>query len=617
MAGLIKAEDIKAVREAVRLDEIVSEYVTLRGAGVGTLKGLCPFHDEKTPSFTVRPQVGAWHCFGCGEGGDAISFVQQIEHLSFVDAVQWLASRTNITLRFEEGGAGYEPNVRRRLMDANSAAQEFFAAMLLAPGARVGRDFLRAKGFDRVAAELFGVGFAPDGWDYLVKHLRSKGFTQKELVEAGLVSTSKSGDRVYDRFRGRLVWPIRDVTGGTIGFGARKLLDSDQGPKYLNTPETPVYRKSHVLYGLDLAKRQIAKESQVVVVEGYTDVMACHLAGIQTAVATCGTAFGVDHVKLLRRMLMTDDVMTGEVIFTFDGDEAGRKAALKAFDLDEQFLARTSIATGPDGMDPNDIRVHRGDVAVREMFEHKQPLYDFVVRSRLDRWDTSTIEGRAQALRDIAPVLKQIKGEVTRTGYVHQVAGWLGLREQDVRQAMSVSKRPVAFDHQEPEQRSAPQTPTGGAVDDPLVTAERELLKVLVQYPEVMRLPGLAELDASYFYHVPHQTLFELLMTAGLRTGVQAGAGWMASMTAVSSAEQLSAVTWLAMSALPVTAEEDSMARYAQGLMDRLTERRLADRKSELLRQLSQVVEPSSAESVAVQREIVVIDQARQALRNT
>ena len=339
MAGRIRDDDVALVREQSRVEEVVGEYVTLRRAGGTALKGLCPFHDEKTPSFNVNSARGFWHCFGCGEGGDVIAFIMKIDHLPFGEAVEKLAARANIALRYEESGAApsRQRGERARLVEANAAAEAFYRAQLLTDAARIGRDFLKDRGFDQAAAESFAVGFAPQGWNSLTDHLRAKGFTDKELLTAGLAAEGARG--VYDRFRGRLVWPIRDLGGETVGFGARRLFDDDQGPKYLNTPETPLYKKSQVLYGIESAKREIAKARQAVVVEGYTDVMACHLAGVTTAVATCGTAFGTEHIKVLRRLLMDQSELRGEVIFLFDGDAAGRKAALKAFDDDQRFAS--------------------------------------------------------------------------------------------------------------------------------------------------------------------------------------------------------------------------------------------------------------------------------------
>ncbi len=390
VVGLIRREDIEAVRERVRIEDVVGEHVTLKSGGVGSLKGLCPFHDERTPSFHVRPQLGYWHCFGCGEGGDVITFIEKINHLGFAEAVEYLADRTGVQLRYEEGGAvrrGVEPGTRQRLMDANRLAEAWFREQLATPEAQAGRDFLTSRGFDRHAAAHFGVGYAPTGWDNLARYLRGAGYTEAELVDSGLCSRGgQDGRRVYDRFRGRLIWPIRDVTGATVGFGARKLSEDDQGPKYLNTPETPVFHKSQVLYGLDLAKREVARSHRIVVVEGYTDVMAAHLSGVTTAVATCGTAFGADHVRVVRRLLGDVDdpaagVVTGqgrearggEVIFTFDGDAAGQKAALRAYAEDQRFATQTFVAVDPGGLDPCDLRMKEGDQGIPRLLSRRVP----------------------------------------------------------------------------------------------------------------------------------------------------------------------------------------------------------------------------------------------------
>ncbi|HAM24193.1 MAG TPA: DNA primase, partial [Actinobacteria bacterium] len=434
MAGRIRDDDVALVREQSRVEEVVGEYVTLRRAGGTALKGLCPFHDEKTPSFNVNSARGFWHCFGCGEGGDVIAFIMKIDHLPFGEAVEKLAARANIALRYEESGAApsRQRGERARLVEANAAAEAFYRAQLLTDAARIGRDFLKDRGFDQAAAESFAVGFAPQGWNSLTDHLRAKGFTDKELLTAGLAAEGARG--VYDRFRGRLVWPIRDLGGETVGFGARRLFDDDQGPKYLNTPETPLYKKSQVLYGIESAKREIAKARQAVVVEGYTDVMACHLAGVTTAVATCGTAFGTEHIKVLRRLLMDQSELRGEVIFLFDGDAAGRKAALKAFDDDQRFVAQTFVAVEPTGMDPCDLRQKSGDEAVRELVARREPLFQFAIRSVLADFDLDTAEGRVQALRAAAPAVARIRDVALRPEYTRLLAGWLGLDIAPVQQ---------------------------------------------------------------------------------------------------------------------------------------------------------------------------------------
>lgn len=439
MAGLIRKEDIDEVRARTDIREIIEGYVSLKSAGIGTFKGLCPFHDERTPSFNVRPQVGSYHCFGCGESGDVYSFVMAMEHTSFVETVERLAARIGYTLRYEGGKPGdrYEAGMRRRLLDAHKIAAEFFERNLYSADAQEAQRFLGARGFDPAATRKFGVGYAPRGWDHLLKHLRSQGFTDEELKATGMFSEGNRG--LYDRFRGRIMWPIRTIAGETIGFGARRLFDDDQGPKYLNTPETQLYKKSQVLYGIDLAKRDMAKNKQVVIVEGYTDVMAAHLAGITTAVATCGTAFGPGHIKMVRRMI-TDDGSGGEIIFTFDGDAAGQKAAMAAFQEDQRFVAQTFVAVAENGMDPCDLRLHKGDAAVRSLIASRRPLFEFAIDSTLAKYDLATLEGRVLAMRAIAPIIAGIKDRDLRPAYMRKVSGQLGLELDEIQRAVAYAQ---------------------------------------------------------------------------------------------------------------------------------------------------------------------------------
>ena len=439
MAGLIRKEDIDEVRARTDIREIIEGYVSLKSAGIGTYKGLCPFHDERTPSFNVRPQVGSYHCFGCGESGDVYSFVMAMEHTGFVETVERLAARIGYTLHYEGGKPGerYEAGMRRRLLDAHKIAAEFFERNLYSPDAQEAQRFLGARGFDPAATRHFGVGYAPRGWDHLLKHLRSQGFTDEELKATGMFSEGNRG--LYDRFRGRIIWPIRTIAGETIGFGARRLFDDDQGPKYLNTPETQLYKKSQVLYGIDLAKREMTKKKQVVIVEGYTDVMAAHLAGVTTAVATCGTAFGPGHIKMVRRMI-TDDGSGGEIIFTFDGDAAGQKAAMAAFEEDQRFVAQTFVAVAENGMDPCDLRLHKGDAAVRSLIASRRPLFEFAIDSTLAKYDLATLEGRVLAMRAIAPIIAGIKDRDLRPAYMRKVSGQLGLELDEIQRAVAYAQ---------------------------------------------------------------------------------------------------------------------------------------------------------------------------------
>jgi DNA primase len=519
VAGLIREDDIALVRERADLVEIVGQHVTLKPAGGGAFKGLCPFHDEKTPSFHVRPGRG-FHCFGCGEGGDVISFLMKHDGLAFNQAVEYLADRTGVQLRYTEGdspgGARRDRNPRSRLIEANRLAQEFYADHLTQPAAMPGRQFLAERGFDKDTAERFGIGFAPRDGDALYRHLRQKSFTDAELVAAGLVAEGQRGH--YDRFRGRLLWPIRETSGETIGFGARRIFDDDRiEAKYLNTPETSIYKKSQVLYGIDLARREIARSSQAVVVEGYTDVMACHLAGLPTAVATCGTAFGEEHGRVLRRLLHDHEEFRGEVIFTFDGDEAGQKAAMRAFGGDQQFVGQTYVAVEPDGLDPCDLRLQKGDAAVRELVARRTPLYRFVLGNVVARYDLDRADGRVDALREAAKLVSSIRDRSKVDAFARELAGMVGVEIEEARAEVRRASNRSA--------RSAPAQPPPGATGarsapslpdlrDPRFALERETLKLALQQPALVGRYS-ADLGDNDFTHPTYRAVWELVASLG------------------------------------------------------------------------------------------------------
>ncbi len=619
MAGLIRQNDIEEVKARTNIADIVGDYVSLKSAGVGSMKGLCPFHDERSPSFHVRPQVGFYHCFGCGESGDVYSFLQKMDHVSFSEAVERLAGRVGIELHYE-GGAGEAPDHtnRARLYAANQAAADFFVERLGSPGALVGRTFLGERGFDSLAAARFGVGFAPKSWDELTNHLRAKGFSTEELTLSGLVS---SGDRgVYDRFRGRLVWPIRDITGQTIGFGARRLLDDDKGPKYLNTPETPIYHKAQVLYGLDLAKRDISRGHQVVVVEGYTDVMACHLAGVTTAVATCGTSFGVDHIKVLRRVL-GDDSGVGEVVFTFDPDAAGQKAAVRAFSEEQRFSAQTYVAVAPEGLDPCDLRLHRGDDAVRRLIDSKKPMFEFMIRQLLGQYNLDTVEGRVAALRAAAPIVGDIRDPTLRPGYTHELARMLGMDLGEVGKAVSAalsrsrSAGTATPDARQPRQdEPAPQEQPFSMIDlatDPVTRLERDGLMAMLQRPTIV---GVDLIQRAV------QTSFVNSTLAVVRDAIAAtvphhdAVDWLDRIVTEVPATLENLVKELAMASLPERSERE-IGRYVRDITVALIDRDLLRQKAELLGRLQRADATNREVYVALQRELVRVEAERRNLR--
>lgn len=602
----------------------------LRSAGIGSFKGLCPFHDERSPSFHVRPQVGTFHCFGCGESGDVIAFIQKMDHTTFSETVERLAARIGFELHYEDGGTGprrEDVGKRQRLLDAHKVAEEFFRDQLATPGAATGQEFLAGRGFDQEAAARFGVGYAPQGWDAALKHLRGRGFRDEELKLTGIFSEGNRG--IYDRFRGRLIWPIRDLTGATIGFGARKLYEDDQGPKYLNTPETMLYKKSQVLYGVDLAKREITKNRQLVVVEGYTDVMACHLSGIGTAVATCGTAFGADHIKIARRLLQ-DDGSGGEVVFTFDGDAAGQKAALRAFEEDQRFIAQTYVAVEPTGADPCDLRQTRGPEAVRELIASKRPLFEFAIKAGLQKFNLNTVEGRVQALRASAPIVAGIRDAAIRPAYARELAGWLGMDVDDVVRAVGAAGRraketkgaperifaaPVDAVQSAPEAEQEPAAQVFSRPDarDPVTRMERESLEVVLQQPAQLTAAQWQAFYEARFLAPAHAAIHDAVRAAGASGATPAQ--WVEQIRQEVPEPLRGFVSELAVTPLPA-GNDDALVRYCSDIMNRLFELQITHAKAELMGRLQRMDPASDPEGFnSLNRQLMELEIQRRALR--
>ncbi len=623
MAGRIRDEDIALVRERSAIDEVVAEYLQLRNAGGGSLKGLCPFHDEKTPSFNVTPARGLWYCFSCAEGGDVIKFVQKIDNLGFAEAVERLAARAGIELRYEQGGTvpGQELSQRRRLLEAHKAAAEFYRDKLASPQAAAGREFLSARGFEPADAQKFGVGYAPAEWDALARHLRGRGFTEQELLAGGLASQGRRG--LIDKFRNRLIWPIADLTGDVVAFGARKLAADDDGPKYLNTPETALFKKSSVLYGADLAKREIAQRRQAVIVEGYTDVMACHLSGVGTAVATSGTSFGDGHITILRRLLMDDNRFRGEVIFTFDGDAAGQRAAVRAFGMEERFVTQTFVAVQPDGLDPCDLRLSRGEAAVRDLVAQRVPLFEFAIRSAITDFDLETAEGRLQALDAAAPIIGRIKDRGLRQLYAVNLDRWLGMMDEGfvVQRVLGSQAGPAGQARNGsraarpgPAEAAGPQH--GYDQRDPVLNLERQALKLAVQRPALCG-PAFDQFTADMFTVPAHAGAFGLIEKSGGVASAQSGREWAERLRAGAPNDAARAfMTALAVEPLEAPGNGgEADARYAEAVMARVEElavsREIAAIKSRLQR-LSPVTE--QGEYNRMFGDLVALEQRRKVL---
>jgi DNA primase len=588
VAGRIRDEDIAAVRERSPVDEVIGEYLQLRNAGGGSVKGLCPFHDEKTPSFNVTPARGLWYCHGCAEGGDVIKFVQKIDALSFIEAVEKLAGRAGLELRYEQGGyvPGQEQGQRRRLVEAHRIAAEFFAEKLVSPEAAHGREFLAQRGFTLDDAARFGVGYAPASWEDLTRHLRGRGFTEAELLASGLATQGRRG--AMDRFRNRLTWPIRELAGDVIAFGARKLNPDEDGPKYLNTPETPLFHKSNVLYGADLAKREIAQRRQAVIVEGYTDVMACHLAGVPTAVATCGTSFGEEHIKVLRRLIMDTETSTAEVIFTFDGDAAGQRAALRAFGMEEKFATQTFVTVQPDGLDPCEVRLTHGDAAVRDLVACRVPLFEFAIKGVLGKHNLDTTEGQLAALDEAAPIVAKIKNHGLRKRYAANLDRWLGMmderfvlsrvsehagdgpgrgrREPDRGRKHGAAEWGVGHESADRHRGTAQSYDLA----DPITITEREVLKLAVQRPALCG-PEFDALGVEAFTAPVHGAVFTLIASCGGTAGAGHPRDWVGRLREQAPNERAQGfVTALAVEPFMIPGDPD--VRYAEIQLARVGE---------------------------------------------
>jgi DNA primase len=596
MAGRISDRDIAAIRERVSIEDVVGDYVQLRRAGADSLKGLCPFHDEKSPSFHVRPNHGHFHCFGCGEGGDVYAFMQKIEHVTFVEAVELLADRVGHTITYTGAASTVQRDrgSRSRLLAANTEAQAFYAAALESPEAQPARKYLTERNFDGDAAHRFGCGFAPSGWDTLTKHLLRKGFEFKELEAAGLSREGRRGP--MDRFHRRLLWPIRSAAGEVIGFGARRLFDDDpMEAKYVNTPETFLYKKSGVLFGLDLAKRDIAKGHQAVVVEGYTDVMAMHLAGVTTAVASCGTAFGDEHMSMLRRLMMDDNFFRGELIYVFDGDEAGKAAALKAFGGEQQLAGQSFVAVAADGMDPCDLRLASGDGALRDLVARRTPLFEFAIRATLSDVDLDNAEGRVSALRRCVPIVSQIKDPTLRDEYARQLAGWVGWPDvaQVIGRVRDEAKNPTAQGRPKPRRTNGTDAAAQHAAvprpdpKDPTLWPQREALKSALQYPALAG-PVFDALTAESFTHPGYSAVRAAIDAAG-GTGTGVGGGeWLDAVRQKAlSPAAAGLINELGVEGIRVE-DDEQLTRYIASVLARLQEvwigRQIAEVKSKLQR---------------------------------
>lgn len=520
MAGLIPESIIEDVRRAADIVEIVSEVVALKPAG-RNLVGLCPFHNEKTPSFTVNPEKQIFHCFGCGQGGNVFAFLMQHQGIGFPEAVRALAERYQVAMPQTAGGpaAGGEADLRSRLQAVNALALEFYRHCLTHPQkGQAARDYLAGRGLSAQVIEAFQLGYAPPGWDHLARFLKGRRVPETLAEKAGLIAPRRSGSGFYDRFRGRVVFPIIDVGGKVVGFGGRVL--DDALPKYLNSPETPLYNKRRCLYGLHQAREHCRAARSVFIVEGYLDLLALHQHGIANAVATLGTALTAEQVGLLKRF-----IGSGDIVLVFDGDAAGQKAAERTRPIFEQLHSRfqpgsfqresgvnTRVLELPDGHDPDTFLRGRGAAAFAALAAGAKGMVAFLIDAAL-RQHGDTIEGRALAVGELVGPLQAVGDPVTRSLYIKLLAEKVGVDEAAIarRLARSGPRQPAA---------AAAETQDRAPVRLPAI--ERQLTAMMLQYPQI--LPDIDKRNVtSYFKNFQLKAVAEAALARYREAGTTDG----------------------------------------------------------------------------------------------
>ncbi|NNK91111.1 MAG: DNA primase [Acidimicrobiia bacterium] len=574
-------EDIDKVRDATDLAELAAEVTKVKRSGRSTM-AVCPFHQEKTPSLSIDASRGLYHCFGCGKSGDVFRWVQETQGTDFVGALEMLARRAGVVLT-EDPEASKRRDRRELLVGATETAVDFYLDRLkTGDDAGAARAYLRSRGYDGDVVEQFKIGYSPDSWDALVRHLGKAGFSDDVMITAGLASRARTGKPV-DRFRGRVMFPIYDVRGDAVGFGAR-VLDGD-GPKYLNSPETPIYHKSRLLYGLNWSKSAMVTQSRAVVVEGYTDVIAMHLAGHPVAVATCGTALGSEHLDLLRRF-------TERVILAFDADAAGAGAALRGFEQSMPGDLDLRVAALPEGQDPADLVAAGDERSLLKAVEESQPLMQFRIEQELRQFDLEEPEARGRAISATAAVIALHPDPVARHEYSVVIARRTGVDLPLVERAVARSRgdRPA----EAPVPRPAPGS-QGRASGQ--VKAERELLRLLLANEVTTRSMDIA---TEWFTLAEHRTAYALLEAelSGIAPGAAPDLGaWIGA----GDTPEKTLLSALALEDRPLADPGDLEKRLKRGAV----ERRIEEEKRHLESLLPDTQEYSTglAELIALERQ--------------
>jgi DNA primase len=577
----IRQEDIDAVKERTDIVQLVGQYLTLKKSGHDSLTGLCPFHQEKTGSFSVSPAKQVFYCFGCGKGGDAITFLRELEHLSYVEAIERLASTAGVSLRFEGDSAAERRASERRkaLFRANEQAATLYQQMLTSGReAEDARAYATERGITAEAIDMFGVGYAPGYADFLLRRLGgARDLSSDVLLEAGLASRGEDGT-VRDRFRSRITFPIQDLQGRHIGFGAR-VLPSDgragEQAKYLNTAETPIYRKHEVLYNMHRARQAVARTGDVFVVEGYTDVIGLAQAGIANVVATCGTALGEKHFEQLSRF-------ADRAILAFDSDEAGARAAERAFGFQETYPIAAVVLILPEGLDPADFVAKHGADAVQKAAASARPLVEYMVRRTVERHDLSTIEGQSAAVAAALPVLERLGDPVRRSEYAGLLADLAGVSHASVAQSLNRH--------------------LGGKPAEVATTMKRGTARERIER-ETLRLIARGDMDvelAATIEEADVMTLKQRKLLIALRD-----AGWdSGALVGAADAELGAQVAALTVEPL----EGDPSPDYARAVVDRLRTFTLRARSDELRGRLQRLNPTTDADYDGLFRQLVEVD---------
>jgi len=493
VAGRFPDELIEEVKRATDLVDLISSHVPLRRAGK-SFKARCPFHEEKTPSFIVNPERQTYRCFGCGEGGNAFLFLMAFEKVTFPEAVRILADRAGIPIRFEHGTAeGVED--RTELLRALRFARDFFVRQLAGSAGEAARRYLAGRSILPPSIERFGLGFAPPSWDALLRAGRGAGFPLPVLERAGLVRPGRQGSH-YDQFRNRVMFPIVDAQERVVGFGARALAGGDE-PKYLNSPETPVFAKSRILYGLPQARQAIARDGFAAVGEGYTDVIAAHQEGVESVVATLGTALTRDHARLLRRF-------TERVVLIFDADDAGAKASRRGVEtiLEEDLEIR--IARLPAGVDPCDLVLSRGADALREALGEASEFFEFCLEAACAEHGRSSVHGRTRIAERLLDLIAKVRNPVRQGLFLRRLSEELGVAEGFLRQGLEARRGEVAIRQPEGEGKGLPDA------SDSTLRAERDLLEAAAGSVR-LRVVHRDRIAPSRLRHPVHRRLAEML----------------------------------------------------------------------------------------------------------